>query len=70
MIQRLNGLRVANNRDGFHAWLLVLLISGVVSAATPANLIDAVKSGDAQTIRAMLKQRANVNATEADGMSI
>jgi ankyrin repeat protein len=52
-----------------HAWLLVLLISGVVSAATPANLIDAVKSGDAQTIRAMLKQRANVNATEADGMT-
>jgi ankyrin repeat protein len=52
-----------------YSWLLVLLMSAAVSAATPATLIDAVKAGDAQGIRAMLKQRANVNATEADGMT-
>jgi ankyrin repeat protein len=52
-----------------HAWLFVVLISATVSAATPVNLIDAVKAGDAQAVRAFLKQRANVNATEADGMT-
>jgi len=52
-----------------YVWLLVVLISGTISAAAPVNLIDAVKAGDAQTVRALLKQRANVNATEADGMT-
>ena len=52
-----------------HGFLLVLLVSVTVSAATPANLIDAVKAGDVQAVRGFLKQRANVNATEADGMT-
>src|SRR5262245_5445113 len=52
-----------------YGWLLVVLISATVSGAAPVNLIDAVKAGDAQAVRAMLKQRANVNATEADGMT-
>jgi len=52
-----------------YSWLLVVLISATVSGAAPANLIDAVKAGDAQAVRAMLTQRANVNATEADGMT-
>ena len=47
-----------------YGWLLVVLISATVSGAAPVNLIDAVKAGDAQAVRAMLKQRANVNATE------
>jgi ankyrin repeat protein len=51
------------------AWLLVVVISVTVSAATPVNLIDAVKTGDAQAVRSFLKQRVNVNATEADGMT-
>jgi ankyrin repeat protein len=46
-----------------------LLVTVTVFAAAPANLIDAVKSGDAQAVRSLLKQRANVNATEADGMT-
>src|SRR5262245_61418480 len=50
-------------------WLLGILMSATVWAATPAGLIDAVKSGDAQAVRTLLKQRANVNATEADGMT-
>jgi uncharacterized protein len=52
-----------------YSWFLALFISAAVSAATPANLFDAVKSGDAQAIRALLKQRVNVNVTEADGMT-
>jgi uncharacterized protein len=51
------------------AWLLIILLSATVSAATPANLIDAVKAGDSQAVRGLLKQRANVNAAEADGMT-
>jgi ankyrin repeat protein len=50
-------------------WLLGILMSATLWAATPAGLIDAVKSGDAQAVRTLLKQRANVNATEADGMT-
>ena len=52
-----------------HAWLLGILISTAVSAATPVSLIDAVKAGDAQSVRALLKQRINVNLAEADGMT-
>ncbi len=51
------------------AVLLGLLMCVAVSAAVPANLIDAVKAGDGQAVRALLKQRANVNAVEADGMT-
>src|SRR5437773_7296963 len=51
------------------ALILVLLFCLTLSAATPASLIDAVKAGDGQSIRALLKQRTNVNATEADGMT-
>jgi ankyrin repeat protein len=52
--------------------LVAVLISATVmgAPAVPAvPLIDAVKAGDAQAIRALLKQRANVNAAEADGMT-
>jgi ankyrin repeat protein len=55
-----------------HLLLLAALVSVTVSAAAlapPVALIDAVKAGDTQAIRALLKQRANVNAAEADGMT-
>jgi len=52
-----------------HAWLVVLLVCVTLSAATPVSLIDAVKAGDTTTVRALLKQRTNVNAAEADGMT-
>jgi ankyrin repeat protein len=51
------------------AWFIIVLFSVAGAAATPANLIDAVKAGDGQAVRSLLKQRANVNATEADGMT-
>jgi len=52
-----------------HVFLLSVLICATVSAATPVSLIDAVKAGDTQAVRTLLKQRGNVNAAEADGMT-
>jgi ankyrin repeat protein len=52
-----------------YSWFFVALISATLTAATPVSLIDAVKAGDAQAVRALLKQRSNVNASEADGMT-
>jgi uncharacterized protein len=49
--------------------LFVVLVSATLTAATPASLIDAVKAGDAEAVRSLLRQRANVNAVEADGMT-
>ena len=52
-----------------YSWFFAVLISVTVSAATPVSLIDAVKVGDGQAVRALLKQRPDVNASEADGMT-
>jgi uncharacterized protein len=47
---------------------LVVCASQTFSAATgDVRLIDAVKAGNAATVRTLSKQRALVNATEADG---
>src|SRR5258706_16321167 len=51
-------------------WLLsVLSIAGLAAAATPNDLrlVEAVKKGDKETVRSLLKQRINVNAPQADG---
>jgi ankyrin repeat protein len=45
---------------------LVALI-GVGAAGAERTLIDVVKAGDVQAVRSLLKQKADVNATEADG---
>ena len=47
------------------ALLLVVVSAGSVFAAT--SVVDAIKNGDRDTARALLKQHANVNAAEADG---
>ena len=45
-----------------------LALAGVVSLAAAApGLVDAVKQGDRDAVRAALKQRADVNAPEVDG---
>ena len=44
---------------------MVLTVTGVVRAQTP--LLDAVKSGDATAVRALLDQRVDVNAARTDG---
>jgi len=48
--------------------LVVLLLSaGIGVAHADVRLIDAVKAGDESAVRALLDQRVNVNAPEADG---
>jgi ankyrin repeat protein len=52
------------------AWLLAVLTAAGLSAGSPdMRLMDAVKSGNHDTVRALLKQRADVNAAEPDGMT-
>ena len=54
-------------------WLFLLsagCLAGIVSlSAAGSPLIDAVKRQDVQAVRALLKQKASVNATEADGFT-
>jgi ankyrin repeat protein len=50
------------------AWLVLLLLLPLHTHAA-SSLIDAVKAGDAQTIRTLLKQRPDINAIEPDGMT-
>ena len=54
-------------------WLFLLaagsLAGGVSLAGAGSPLIDAVKRQDVQAVRALLKEKANVNATEADGFT-
>src|SRR4051812_549329 len=52
--------------------LVVLLVAAGVAATvagsgTAVPLIEAVKTSDTATIRRLLKERADVNAAEADG---
>jgi ankyrin repeat protein len=47
---------------------MLLLASGVtIAAAADLRLIDAVKNGNADAVQALLKQRADVNASQGDG---
>jgi ankyrin repeat protein len=54
-----------------YTWLVAVLASAVSfgAAGNDASLIEAVKAGNGQTIRTLLKQHPNVNATEPDGMT-
>ena len=45
----------------------LLLTAGIGVAHADARLIDAVKAGDESAVRALVDQRVNVNAPEADG---
>jgi uncharacterized protein len=47
--------------------LLVLLMAGFATAAGRSAVADAVMKGDRATLRALLQQRADVNAPQADG---
>src|SRR5262249_17803398 len=52
-------------------WLIVALISALAIPAAGAgfSLIEAVKAGNVQAVRTLLKQRTDVNSQEADGMT-
>ena len=48
--------------------VIALFLLGLVSAgSSELRLLDAVKSGDREAVRALLKNRPDVNAPEADG---
>ena len=48
---------------------VMVLSSAVAFAAAGAPVIDAVKSGNVEAVRAALLKRADVNLAEADGMT-
>jgi ankyrin repeat protein len=53
-----------------YAWLLVLTSAiGLSAAGRGVDLVDAVKAGNRETVRALIRQRASINATERDGMT-
>src|SRR5262245_29455409 len=55
---------------GFVVALMALLPVLILSAAeSNSTLIDAVKAGNGQMVRALLKQRSDVNVQEPDGMT-
>src|SRR5438552_4122042 len=47
--------------------ILLLLVTSVATAATDQRLVDAAKKADLTTVRALLRQHLDVNASEADG---
>jgi ankyrin repeat protein len=50
------------------AWLIVLTAAvGLSAAATSVTLLDAVKAGNRETVRTLIRQRVDVNAAERDG---
>ena len=49
-------------------WAMLLWLAAVATAAD-LRLIEAVKKQDAAAVRALITQRADVNATEADGFT-
>ena len=53
-----------------YAWLLVLTSAiGLSAAGTGVSLVDAVKAGNREAVRALIRQRASINAPERDGMT-
>src|SRR5204863_3235749 len=54
-----------------HTIVLAVLLASVTStlAAPAAPIADAAEKSDRATIRTLLKQRADVNAPQADGMT-
>ena len=49
------------------AAFLIFLVTALTAGETDTRLIDAVKSGNAEAVRALLKNRALINTPEPDG---
>ncbi len=47
----------------------VLALTAWMQAATPATVVEAAMSGNRDSVRAMLKDGADVNTAQADGMT-
>ena len=56
---------------GLRVWTMVSLLSVVTLAAASSNLLllDAVKEGDHEAVRSLLKERVDVNAPQAYGQT-
>jgi uncharacterized protein len=46
-----------------------LCLTALLSAAPPSPVADAAQAGDSDAVRSLLKQAADVNASQADGMT-
>ena len=51
------------------ALLLLAMVSAAAAAASDSPVADAARDGDLMRVRALIGQRANVNATQGDGMT-
>ena len=49
--------------------LIGVVVISLEAAGAGPSLIDAVKAGNRETVRALLRQRVDVNAAEGDGTS-
>src|SRR5437762_6912971 len=49
--------------------ICALALSAILFAAAPASLIDAAMQGNKDAVRTLLKQAADVNAAQGDGMT-
>src|SRR5262245_34296712 len=56
---------------GLSAGLLlgVVVVSAPIKASSRAPLADAAQAGDVNAVRSLLKQAADVNAAQGDGMT-
>src|SRR5262245_31068332 len=48
---------------------VALALSALLHAAAPASLVDAAMAGNKDAVRTFLKQGADVNTTQGDGMT-
>src|SRR5688500_8341723 len=58
---------VSMRTRGLVAVTIAALICSPAAAQAANALVDAVKSGNQQAVRTLLRQRVDVNAAEADG---
>jgi ankyrin repeat protein len=58
-----------NCRSSIAALLLALLLIGSVVSASSTGVADAARAGDIATLKTLLKQGADVNAAQGDGMT-
>src|SRR5712675_177786 len=56
-------------KNRFNAVLAILMASAAVAVSSPSPMADAAEKSNRAAIRALLKQHADVNAPQVDGMT-
>ena len=71
MSEGVNQFRFVGSLRRLEWWVLTLLVSAtpVVAAAGDSRLTEAVRESDVSAVRALLRDGADVNASEPDGMT-